>query len=76
VELPSPWRPHLILMDMRMPVLDGYQATRRIRGLPGGDAVKIIALTASAFQEERDAILAAGCDEMVRKPIEGGSAVR
>ena len=64
------WRPQFIWMDMRMPVLDGYQATRRIRGLPGGRDVRIAALTASAFQEDRASILAAGCDEMVRKPIE------
>jgi CheY-like chemotaxis protein len=70
VELFGEWHPHLILMDMRMPVLDGYEATRRIRALPGGSEVKIVALTASAFREERDAILATGCDEMVRKPIE------
>jgi PAS domain S-box-containing protein len=64
------WRPHFIWMDMRMPVLDGYQATRRIRALPGGGEVRIAALTASAFQEDRDTILASGCDEMLRKPIE------
>jgi CheY-like chemotaxis protein len=65
------WHPDLILMDMRMPVLDGYAGhpadSRPARGRP----VKIVALTASAFREERDAILAAGCDEMVHKPIEG-----
>jgi len=64
--------PTLIWMDMRMPVMDGYEATRRIRALPGGDAVKIVALTASAFEEDRGAIMAAGCDEVVRKPIEEG----
>ncbi len=64
------WQPALILMDIRMPVLDGYEATRRIRQLPGGAAVKIVALTASAFEEDRTTILAAGCDEMVAKPIE------
>ncbi|WKJ88677.1 ATP-binding protein [Methylomonas montana] len=64
------WRPHFIWMDMRMPVLDGYQATRSIRALPGGDAVKIVALTASAFHENREAILAVGCDDMLAKPID------
>ena len=64
------WAPHFIWMDMRMPVLDGYAATRRIRGLPGGAQVKIVALTASAFEEDRQAILDAGCDDMVRKPLE------
>lgn len=64
------WQPHLIWMDMRMPVMDGYEATRQIRTLPGGLAVKIVALTASAFEEDRAAIMAAGCDDMVRKPVE------
>ena len=62
------WRPHFIWMDMRMPGLDGYQATRRIRALPGGTAIPVAALTASAFQEDRDSILAAGCDEPSRPP--------
>ncbi len=62
------WQPDLIWMDMRMPVMDGYEATRRIRELPGGEAVKIIALTASAFKEQNDKILAAGCDGIVHKP--------
>lgn len=64
------WQPHLIWMDMRMPVLDGYQATQKIRALPGGDEVKIVALTASAFDEERQKIIASGCDDMVKKPLE------
>ncbi|MFT5720027.1 MAG: PAS domain S-box-containing protein [Motiliproteus sp.] len=64
------WQPHFIWMDMRMPVIDGYEATRKIRTLPGGDAVKITALTASVFEEDRAAILAAGCDEMVIKPVQ------
>lgn len=64
------WQPHLIWMDMRMPVLDGYQATQKIRALPGGDKVKIVALTASAFEEELSKILEAGCDDLVRKPLE------
>jgi CheY-like chemotaxis protein len=61
--------PDLIWMDMRMPVMDGYEATRRIRGLPGGEAVKIVAITASAFKEQRPDILTAGCDEVVYKPF-------
>ncbi len=70
VEAYQRWRPHLIWMDMRMPIEDGYQATRDIRALPGGAEVRIAALTASAFREDREAILAAGCDEMVTKPLE------
>jgi signal transduction histidine kinase/CheY-like chemotaxis protein len=64
------WQPRFIWMDMRMPVMDGYEATRQIRALPEGGTVKIVALTASAFEEDRKAILAAGCNDMVRKPIE------
>lgn len=107
------WHPHLIWMDMRMPVLDGYEATRRIRSLecsplplrktspspldawaephsptssitptPPPSPVpptsappspKIIALTASAFEEERESVLAAGCDDLVRKPFRAAS---
>lgn len=68
VELFKTWQPHFIWMDMRMPVMDGYEATATIRGLPGGDAVKIVALTASAFKEQRSKIIDAGCDEVLHKP--------
>lgn len=63
------WRPHLILMDMRMPVMDGYTATKRIKSVKKGKATRIIALTASAFEENRADILAAGCDDFIRKPF-------
>ena len=64
------WQPCFIWMDIRMPIMDGYAATRMIRSLPGGDAVKIVALTASVFEEDRAAVLAAGCDAMTFKPLE------
>lgn len=70
VEVFQQRRPDFIWMDMRMPVMDGYEATRRIRALPGGAALPIVALTASAFEEDRAAILDAGCTDMVRKPLE------
>jgi signal transduction histidine kinase/DNA-binding response OmpR family regulator len=67
------WHPHLIWMDMRMPVMDGYEATQRIRALElqqkKQQPIKIIALTASAFEEERAAVLASGCNDFVRKPF-------
>jgi CheY-like chemotaxis protein len=63
------WHPHFIWMDMRMPVLDGFAATRKIRTLPGGEAVKIVAVTASVLEERHDEIIACGCDEVVRKPF-------
>ncbi|MES9964897.1 MAG: ATP-binding protein, partial [Candidatus Sedimenticola sp. 20ELBAFRAG] len=62
------WQPHFIWMDRRMPVMDGLEATRRIRALPGGDGVRIAALTASAFKEQRDEVMQAGMDDFVRKP--------
>lgn len=64
------WHPHLICMDMRMPVMDGYEATKRIRASEGSETVKILAVTASVFDEQRPKILAAGCDELVCKPID------
>jgi CheY-like chemotaxis protein len=57
-------------MDMRMPVMDGREASRRIKGSPHGRDTIIIALTASSFKEERADILASGCDDFLRKPFE------
>jgi CheY-like chemotaxis protein len=68
VRLFEAWRPDLIWMDRRMPVMDGEEAARRIRRLPGGDKVKIVAVTASAFREDQEEMLAAGTDDFVRKP--------
>lgn len=70
VELYQKWHPHFIWMDMRMPVMDGYEATATIRELPGGKAVKIVAITASAFKEQRKNIIEAGCDDVVHKPVQ------
>lgn len=61
--------PHLIWMDLRMPGMDGYEATRQIRALPAGDQVRIVALTANAFQEDREKALTAGCDDLLPKPL-------
>jgi signal transduction histidine kinase/DNA-binding NarL/FixJ family response regulator len=61
--------PDLIWMDMRMPVMDGYEATRRIKAHPLGKNTIIIALTAGALDEEKNDILAVGCDDIVRKPF-------
>ena len=69
IEAFNSWRPHLICMDMRMPVMDGYAATKAICKLAGGDQVKILAVTASVFKEQRDNILDAGCDDLVCKPV-------
>jgi PAS domain S-box-containing protein len=66
------WRPQVILMDMRMPVMDGYEATRRIRSAPGGAEVAIIGVTASAFAEMRQGVFDAGVDDFVVKPFHEG----
>jgi PAS domain S-box-containing protein len=63
------WEPHLILMDMRMPVMDGYEATKRIKAHIKGQATVIIAITASAFDEARTVIMSTGCDDFMRKPF-------
>ncbi|QAB15041.1 ATP-binding protein [Hydrogenovibrio thermophilus] len=68
IELFQTWQPHFIWMDRRMPVMDGLTATRKIRHLPGGDQVKIVALTASVFKDQRDEVMEAGSDDFVRKP--------
>jgi CheY-like chemotaxis protein len=64
------WQPHLIWMDIRMPVMDGMEATRRIKATEAGRRTKIIAVTAHALEEERTEILAAGCDDFIRKPYQ------
>ena len=69
VALQSTWKPHLILMDMLMPVMDGYEATRQIKQTPEGRETIIIALTASAFDEQRPIILSAGCNDLICKPF-------
>ena len=69
IALQSTWKPHLILMDMLMPVMDGYEATRQIKQTPEGRETIIIALTASAFDEQRHIILSAGCNDLICKPF-------
>jgi CheY-like chemotaxis protein len=63
-------QPELILMDWRMPGLDGLDVTRLVRARPGLVQPRIVMLTASAFEEEKQAALAAGADEFLRKPVE------
>jgi PAS domain S-box-containing protein len=62
------WQPHLIWMDMRMPVMDGHEATRQIKRTPQGQQTVIVAVSASVLAEQRTAMLAEGCDDFVRKP--------
>ncbi|MGK7877791.1 MAG: ATP-binding protein [Xenococcaceae cyanobacterium] len=63
------WEPHLIWMDMRMPVMNGYEATKRIKATTKGQATKIIALTASSLEHDQAKILSIGCNDFVRKPF-------
>jgi PAS domain S-box-containing protein len=63
------WKPHLILMDIRMPRLDGYAATQRIKAAHLQPDPVIIALTASTFDNERARVIAVGCDDFLRKPF-------
>ena len=64
------WEPQLIWMDMRMPVMNGYEATKQIRSHLKGRATAIIALISSRFDEDSEVILSAGCDDFVRKPFQ------
>ena len=64
------WHPHLIWMDMRMPIMNGYEATEYIRTHIQGQATAIIALTASALESEKQIVLSAGCNDFVRKPFQ------
>ncbi len=68
IDLWKSFAPHLIWMDLRMPVMDGYEATKQIKAQLRGQTTVIIALTASAFEEERELALAVGCDDFIRKP--------
>ncbi|MEO0935650.1 MAG: response regulator, partial [Cyanobacteria bacterium J06641_2] len=71
------WEPHLILMDMQMPIMDGYQATKIIKSRHKEieynnfltKKTVVIALTANAFEEQRDEIITAGCDDLINKPF-------
>ena len=69
VEVARSWRPQLVWMDLRLPEMDGYEATRRIKAEIDNPPI-VIAITASAFEEDRQRAEEAGCDDFIRKPCE------
>ncbi|MGB3491783.1 MAG: response regulator [Elainellaceae cyanobacterium] len=70
------WKPHLIWMDILLPKMNGYEATRQIKAADITPSPIIIALTASAFEEDRTRVLATGCDDFVRKPFQANDLFR
>jgi two-component system cell cycle response regulator DivK len=70
VEMASAEQPDLILMDLSLPVLDGWEATRRIKAAAATRHIPVIALTANAMAGDREKAMAAGCDDFDTKPLE------
>ncbi|HJZ53358.1 MAG TPA: response regulator [Gemmataceae bacterium] len=64
------WKPDLILMDIKMPVMDGYEATTRLKADPATKAIPVIALTAHAMREDEERAKAAGADDYATKPVD------
>ena len=76
IEMTEKHQPDLIFMDLKMPVMDGWEATKRIREMNGGDGVRIIALTAQAMAGDEQKALAIGCDDYLAKPVVDPEMVR
>jgi two-component system, cell cycle response regulator DivK len=75
VEVARAESPDLILMDMSLPIIDGWEATRRLKASPETSSTPIVALTAHAMASDHDKALAAGCDDYDTKPVEFGRLV-
>lgn len=73
IEIFKAWQPHLIWIDMLMQQMDSFQTTARIRQLPGGDTIKIVAITTGVFKAQEKHILETGCDKVVHKPFDPDS---
>jgi CheY-like chemotaxis protein len=69
VEMISKIKPHGILMDIRMPVMDGMEATKKIKSMPEGKNIQVISVSASALDEQRGKVIANGADSFIKKPI-------
>jgi two-component system, cell cycle response regulator DivK len=70
IDMASAESPDLILMDMSLPVVDGWETTRRVKADPQTQTIPIIALTAHALVEDKDKAIAAGCDDFDTKPVD------
>jgi CheY-like chemotaxis protein len=70
VDLAASAQPDLILMDLSLPVIDGWEATRRVKANPATAKIPVIALTAHAMSQDKEKALAAGCDDFDTKPVE------
>jgi two-component system cell cycle response regulator DivK len=70
VEAASRERPHLVLLDLNLPVLDGFEVARRLRQLPWMEGVPVVAVTAYHYHGMREAAIEAGCDEYLPKPVD------
>ena len=76
IETASQAKPDVILMDLRMPVMDGWEATRALRQTEWGKDLPVVAVTAHAMEEDRRKALNAGCNEFIPKPVMDYAIIR